>query len=69
MKRTARIARGGVMIKALLWMGMVVGVPSVATWLTSANLTFADQFLVFFFFSIAALLIAILPRLVEPPRS
>jgi len=57
------------MIKALVWMGMVVGIPSVATWLTSVYLTFADQFLVFFIFSIGALLIAILPRLVEPPRS
>jgi hypothetical protein len=57
------------MIKALIWMGMVVGIPSVATWLTSAYLSFADQFLVFFFFSVCALLIGILPRLAEPPRS
>ena len=57
------------MVKALLWMGMVVGLPSAATWLTSVYLTFADQFLVFFAFSVGALLIAIVPRLVEPPRS
>lgn len=57
------------MIKALLWMGMYVGIPSAATWLTSVYLTLADQFLIFFVFSVGALLIAILPRLAEPPRS
>jgi hypothetical protein len=57
------------MIKALLWVSTYMGVPAVATWLSSIYLTFADQFLIFFVFSVGALLIAILPRLVEPPRS
>lgn len=57
------------MFKVLAWMGLMVGLPSGATWLTSEYLMPADQFLVFFGFSVGALLIAIVPRLIDPPRS
>lgn len=55
--------------KMFAWVGMCVGLPSVAAWLTSVYLTLDEQFLIFFAFSAGALLIAIVPRLIEPPRS
>jgi hypothetical protein len=57
------------MLRVLAWMGLYVGAPSVGTYLSAAYFSFVDHFLVFFAVSVGALLIAIVPRLADPPRS
>jgi hypothetical protein len=59
------------MLRAVMWLGLYVGVPSVATYVTSVWLLFVDHFLVFFVFAVAVLLVAIVPRLLDaqPGRS
>lgn len=57
------------MLRALAWMGLYVGAPSVGSYLSAAYFSFVDHFLVFFVVSVSALLIATLPRLAERSRS
>lgn len=53
------------MLRAVMWLGLYVGVPSVATYATSVWFLFVDHFLVFFVFAVAVLLVAIVPRLLD----
>lgn len=51
------------MLKAMAWLGLFVGTPTVAAWGSTLYLKFVDPFLVLFVFSAAALVVAILPCL------
>lgn len=53
------------MLKAMAWLGLFVGTPSVAAYTSSVYLKFVDSFLILFVFSAAALVMAILPCLIE----
>lgn len=53
------------MVKVLVWLGLFVGTPSVGAYAGSMYFKFVDPFLVLFLFSAAALVVAILPCLIE----
>ncbi|MBS1246255.1 MAG: hypothetical protein H6R47_454 [Proteobacteria bacterium] len=53
------------MFKIMAWLGIYVGTPSVATYMT---LSFQDNFIVFFAFFVGAVLLAIFPLLGNPTR-
>lgn len=53
------------MVKVIAWLGLFVGTPSAAAYASSAYFMFVDPFLVLFAFSAAALVVAILPCLIE----
>lgn len=53
------------MFKIMAWLGIYVGTPSVATYLT---LSFQDHFIVFFAFFVGVVLLAILPLLGNTAR-
>ena len=53
------------MFKLMAWLGIYVGTPSAATYVT---LSYLDHFVVFFVFSVGAILLAILPLLDNPTR-
>lgn len=58
--------RGSVdMVKVLVWLGLFVGTPSAGVYAGSVYFRFVDPFLVLFLFSAAALVVAILPCLIE----
>jgi Na+/H+ antiporter NhaD/arsenite permease-like protein len=51
------------MLRVLGWLGLYVGAPTAATWWSAVNLSFVDHFVMFFLVSMAALVVAIVPRL------
>lgn len=53
------------MLKVMVWLGLFVGTPSAAAVAGSVYLRFVDHFLVLFVFSALALVLAILPCLIE----
>ncbi len=53
------------MVKVMLWLGLFVGTPSAGAYISSTYFKFVDPFLVLFAFSVAALVVAILPCLIE----
>lgn len=53
------------MVKVMMWLGLFVGTPSAATYAGSAYFRSVDPFLVLFAFSAVALVVAILPCLIE----
>jgi hypothetical protein len=53
------------MVKVLVWLGLFVGTPSAGVYAGSVYFKFVDPFLVLFLFSAVALVVAILPCLIE----
>ena len=53
------------MLRVMLWAGLFVFAPSAAAYASSVYFKFVDHFLVLFVFSAAALVVAILPCLIE----
>jgi hypothetical protein len=51
------------MIRVLGWIGLYMGTPSMATWVAAVYVPVLDHSVTFFFVSVLALLVAILPRL------
>jgi hypothetical protein len=48
--------------------GLLIGVPSLATFLASAYTQIMENIVFFFLLSVAALIVAILPLIYEQPR-